>query len=285
VNLVKTVMLLSLLTVILYTLSTLLIGGPAGSFTGILLGAITNIGAWYFSDGMVLTSYGAKDPITRQKSRQLYDIVQSLSQKAGLPMPDIYIIPTQAANAFATGRSPKQAAVAVTQGLLRLLPTDELEGVIAHEISHIRNYDTLIQAVAATVANAIAFLAQMSRYGLWFGGRRQNNNGASRFLTMVLSVILLPIAASIIQMAISRTREFEADRDAAFLTGNPLALARALERLQNQGRELPMEGNLVFEPLLIINSFSGQFLGNLFSTHPPTEARIKNLMKIAQELR
>ena len=199
-------------------------------------------------------------------------------------MPAVYIVPSAGANAFATGRDPEHAAVAVTQGIMNILPEDELEAVIAHELSHINNRDTLTQAVAATVAGAISFLAQIASYSLWFGGgSRDNRDGANPF-GVLLTVMLAPVAATVIQLAISRTREFAADAGAAKLTGNPRALARALQRLHSNARQMPMTGNPAFEPLLIMNAFSGQFLGNLFSTHPSTEARIENLLKLEQQL-
>jgi heat shock protein HtpX len=210
--------------------------------------------------------------------------VQRLSQRANLPMPRVYIVPSPAANAFATGRDAEHAAVAVTEGILNILPEDELEGVIAHELTHIINRDTLTQAVAATVAGAISFLAQMVSYSLWFGGGSRDNDRGGNPLGVLLTVILAPVAATVIQLAISRTREFSADAGAARITGNPRALARALQRLESTARQLPIDANPAFEPLLIINSFSGQFLGNLFSSHPSTEVRIEELLKLEQQL-
>jgi heat shock protein HtpX len=250
---------------------------------GVVLAAVTNLGSWYYSDKIALAAYRAQ-PVTLEQAPGLYGIVQRLSERANLPMPAVYIIPTPAANAFATGRDPEHAAVAVTEGILNLLPEDELEGVLAHELSHVRNRDTLTQAVAATIAGAISFLAQIVSYSLWFtGGSRDNNNGGNP-LGLLFTIILAPIAATFIQLAISRTREFEADASAARITENPRALARALQRLENMGKQLPLNGNPAFEPLLISSAGSRQFLSNLFSTHPSTESRIENLLKVEQEL-
>ena len=280
-NQFKTVALLGLLSGLLITASYWLIGGWNGAIIGIVLAAVTNLGSWYYSDRIALAAYGAQ-PVSANQAPGLYTIVHRLSKRAGLPMPAVYIVPTPAANAFATGRDPQHAAVAVTEGILQLLPEDELEGVIAHELSHVRNRDTLTQAIAATIAGAISFLAQIVSYSLWFmGGSRDDGEGPNP-LGLLLTVILAPIAATVIQLAISRTREFEADAGAARLTGNPRSLARALQRLENRGRQLPMEGNPAFEPLLISSPFSGQFLANLFSTHPSTQARIENLLRIEQ---
>jgi heat shock protein HtpX len=211
-------------------------------------------------------------------------MVQKLSYRANIPMPRVYIVPSQGANAFATGRDPEHAAVAVTEGILKILPEDELEGVIAHELTHIINRDTLTQAVAATVAGAISFLAQMVSYSLWFGGGSRDDNRGANPLGVLLTVMLAPLAATIIQLAISRTREFSADAGSARLTGNPRALARALQRLEASARQMPLNVNPAYEPLLIINSISGQFMGNLFSSHPATEERVAALLKLEQQL-
>ncbi|MBD2577951.1 zinc metalloprotease HtpX [Oscillatoria sp. FACHB-1406] len=282
-NQTKTVALLALLSGLLISVSYFLIGGWTGAITGVVLAAVTNLGSWYYSDRIALAAYGAQ-AVSYNQAPELYQMVQKLSDRAGLPMPAVYIVPTQSANAFATGRDPEHAAVAVTEGLLNILPPDEVEGVLAHELSHVANRDTLTQAVTATIAGAISFLAQMVSYGMWFsGGSRDNDNGPNP-LGMLLTVMFAPLAATIIQMGISRTREFSADAGAAQLTGNPRALANALQRLSNSAKRLPIDGNPAFEPLLIMNGFSGQFLGNLFSTHPSTEARIENLMRLEQEL-
>ena len=281
-NQVKTVALLGLLSALLISVSYWLIGGWGGAMFGIILAAVTNLGSWYYSDKIALAAYGAQ-PVTPDRAPNLHNLVQRLSQKAGIPTPAVYLVPTQAANAFATGRDPEHAAVAVTEGILNLLSEDELEGVIAHELSHVLNRDTLTQAVAATIAGAISFLAQMVSYSLWFFGGSRDDNGPNP-LGLLLTIILAPLAATIIQLGISRTRELEADANAAKLTGNPRALASALQNLENLARELPMGGNPAFEPLLITNPFSGEFLGNLFATHPSTKTRIENLLKIEREL-
>ena len=281
-NQLKTLILLALLSALLISASYFLIGGPAGIIIGVVVAAVTNIGSWYFSDRIALAAYRAQ-PLNPQEAPQLYAMVQRLCDRAGMPMPKLFVVPTSAANAFATGRDPQHAAVAVTQGIVELLPEDELEAVIAHELSHVRNRDTLTQAVAATIAGSIAFLARMVSFSLWFGGGSRSDRGGNPF-GLLLTMILAPVAASVIQMAISRTREFEADRGSAKLTGNPRALARALQRLESIGRQLPLEANPAFEPLLISSPFSGQFLASLFSTHPSTAARIQNLLKVEQEL-
>jgi len=281
-NQLKTVALLGLLSGLLIAISYWIIGGSTGVIIGIALAAVTNFMSWYQSDKIALAAYRAQ-PISQNEAPGLYQMVQRLCDRANLPMPAIFIVPSQAANAFATGRDPEHAAVAVTQGILNLLPDDELEGVIAHELTHIANRDTLTQAVAATIAGAISFLAQMVSYSLWFPTSRNNNRGANP-LGLLLTIVLAPIAATVVQLAISRTREFEADAGAARLTRNPRGLAQALQRLDRMARQLPMTGNPAFEPLLIMNSFSGQFLGNLFSSHPPTETRVEQLLKLEQEL-
>lgn len=281
-NQLKTVALLGLLSALLITVSYWIVGGTSGIVMGIVLAALTNLGSWYFSDKIALAAYGAQ-PVSPSEAPGLYQMVQRLCDRANLPMPAIYIVPTPAANAFATGRDPEHAAVAVTEGIMQILPEDELEAVIAHELSHIYNRDTLTQAVAATIAGAISFLAQMASYGMWFSGGRDREEGGNP-IGLLLTFILAPIAATVIQMGISRTREFAADAGAAKLTGNPRALARALQRLESGAREMPIEANPAFEPLLIINPFSGESIFKLFSTHPSTEARIQALLKLEQQI-
>lgn len=281
-NQIKTAALLGLLSALLITVSYWVIGGTGGAIIGIGLAAVMNLGSWYYSDRIALAAYGAQ-PVSKNQAPALYVMVERLSQRANLPMPGVYIIPTPAANAFATGRDPEHAAVAMTEGIMNMLSEEELEGVIAHELSHIKNRDTLTQAVAATVAGAISWLAQMASYSMWFSGGRDDRNGPNP-VGLLLTIILAPVAASVIQLAISRTREFSADAGAARLTGNPRALARALQRLESGARQMPIDGNPAFAPLLIVNFSAGDWFRSLFSTHPSTESRIENLMKLEQEL-
>ncbi len=280
-NQIKTVALLGLLSGLLVAIGYG-IGGSGGALIGLVIAAVTNFFSWYSSDKIALAAYQAQ-PIAPEQAPELYAMVERLCQRADLPMPRLFVVPTPGANAFATGRDPEHAAVAVTQGIVNMLPPDELEAVIAHELSHVKNRDTLTQAVAATVAAAISYLAQILQFGLMFGGGSRDRQGSNP-LALLATVILAPLAATVIQMAISRTREFEADAGAARLTSNPRALARALQRLEAGARQMPMQSNPAFEPLLIINPFSGQFLSNLFATHPSTEARIENLLKLEQEM-
>lgn len=275
-NQIKTVALLGLLSGLLISISYSVLGGTGGAIFGIGLAAITNLGAWYCSDRIALTAYRAK-PIAAQQAPELHRMVDRLAQRANIPMPAVYIIPGTAANAFATGRDPEHAAIAVTEGIINILPAEELEGVIAHELTHILNRDTLTQAVAATIAGAIAFIAQMLSYAMWFGGVSRDENGTNP-LAILGTVILAPIAASVLQLGISRTREFSADAGAAHLTGNPRALASALQRLEASARRRPMAGNPAFEPLMIVNAVPKQFLAGLFSTHPSTEQRVQRLL-------
>ncbi|PMB16631.1 zinc metalloprotease HtpX [Fischerella thermalis] len=282
INQVKTAALLALLSGLLITISYWVIGGSTGVIVGIVIAAVTNLFSWYQSDKIALAAYGAQ-PVSPQAAPGLYAMVERLSQRANLPMPSIYIVPSQNPNAFATGRDPQHSAIAVTEGILQILPEDELEGVIAHELTHIANRDTLTQAVAATIAGAISFLAQMLSYSLWFSPYSRDDRNGPNPLGLLLTVILAPIAATVIQLAISRTREFAADAGSARITGNPRALARALQRLDATARQIPLNANPAFEPLLITNAFSGQFMSNLFSSHPPTEARVEALLRLEQQ--
>lgn len=280
-NQIKTLGLLALLSGLLVTIGYTL-GGSGGALIGLIFAAATNLFSWYSSDKIALAAYRAQ-PLDRAQAPDLYAMVERLCQRANLPMPGLYVVPSNGANAFATGRDPNHAAVAVTQGIVQMLSAEELEAVIAHELSHIKNRDTLTQAVAATVAGGISYLAQIMQFGMMFGGMSRDRQGGNP-LGALFAIILAPLAATVIQMAISRTREFEADAGAARLTGNPRALASALQRLEAGARQMPMQANPSFEPLLIINPFSGQFLSSLFATHPSTEARIQNLLKLEQEL-
>lgn len=279
-NQVKTLGLLALLSGLFVGIGYA-IGGSSGALIGLAIAAVSNFFSWYSSDKLALAAFRAQ-PVTRAQAPQLYAMVERLAERADLPMPGVYIIPSNGANAFATGRDPKHAAVAVTQGIMKMLPADELEGVIAHELSHIKHRDTLTQAVAATVAGAITYIAQILQFGLLFGGGRDRQG--SNPLALLATIILAPMAATVIQMAISRTREFEADAGAARLTGNPRALARALQRLDASSRQMPVGNNPAFSPLLIMNAVPRQAFSSLFSTHPSTAARIENLLQVEQTL-
>jgi heat shock protein HtpX len=282
-NQLKTAILLATLSGLLIAISYWVIGGTGGLVIGIGLAAATNLFSWYQSDKIALAVYNAQ-PVSAAEAPGLYRIVEKLSNRANIPMPGLYIVPSPTANAFATGRDPEHAAVAVTAGILDILPEDELEGVIAHELTHIINRDTLTQAVAATVAGAVSFLAQMLSYSMWFGGGSRDNEKSGNALGVLATVIFAPLAATVIQLAISRTREFSADAGAAKLTGNPRALARALQRLESTARQMPLNANPAFEPLLIIHPISGQFLGNLFSSHPATAARVEALLQLERQV-
>ena len=281
-NHIKTVALLGLLSGLLVTISYLVIGGSSGAIIGVVLAAAMNLGSWFYSDKIALAAYKAR-PVSASEAPALYNMVEKLARLAELPMPGVYIVPTNTPNAFATGRDPEHAAVAVTEGIMSILPEEELEGVIAHELTHIKNRDTLTQAVAATVAGGISWLTQIASYGMWFRGGSRNGNGPNP-LVLLLTVMLAPVSATIIQMAISRTREYSADAGAAKITGNPRALAKALQRLDSSVRQMPMGGNPAFQPLLIMNGFSGRFMANLFATHPSTEDRVEQLLKLEREL-
>jgi heat shock protein HtpX len=281
-NQFKTLGLLSLLSGLLVAIGYGL-GGSGGALIGLGIAAISNLLSWYQSDKIALAAYSAQ-PMSEADAPDLYQMVQRLCDRAELPMPQLFIVPSPAANAFATGRDPTHAAVAVTEGIINLLSPDELEAVIGHELSHVKNRDTLTQAVAATIAGAISYLAQILQYSLWFGGgSRDERQGGGNPLGMLLAIFLAPVAATVIQMGISRTREFAADAGSAQLTGNPRALASALQRLETGAQQMPLGGNPAFSPLLIVNGGPGQFLANLFATHPSTEARIENLLKLEQQ--
>lgn len=249
------------------------IGGAQTALLFLFFGALLNLGAWWFSDKIALKMSGAK-PVSEQEAPRLYQMVRELTTRAGLPMPSLYVIPQDQPNAFATGRSPSKSAVAVTQGILQLLSEDELRGVIAHELAHIRNRDTLIQSVAATIGGAITYIAYML---LWFGGDDESPLGLIGALALVL---LAPIAATIIQLAISRQREYSADATGADISGNPESLASALLRLEEGAKAIPMQVNQAAEPLYIVKPFSGGGFSALFSTHPPIEERVRRLRQM-----
>ncbi|HVT49338.1 MAG TPA: zinc metalloprotease HtpX [Vicinamibacterales bacterium] len=251
-------------------------GGQSGMAVAFVFAVVMNVGSYWFSDKIVLRMYRATEV---GPEHRLYAITARLVQRAGLPMPKVYVIPEMSPNAFATGRNPAHAAVAATEGILHLLPDDELEGVIGHELSHVRHRDILISTVAATIAAAIMLLANMARFAAFFGvGGRNDRDGDSSPLVLLATALLAPIAAMLIQAAISRQREFAADRGGADLTGNPRGLAQALQRIDTAARRVPLDANPATAHLFIMKPFSGAGLMSLFSTHPPTEARIRALL-------
>ena len=272
----RTTLLLASLTGLLVVIGAL-IGGPDTALMFLIIAAVLNLGAYWFSDRIALAMARAK-PVSREEAPRLYEIVEDLATRADLPMPRLYIIPQDQPNAFATGRSPKHAAVAVTRGILKLLSEDELRGVLAHELAHVRNRDILISSVAATIAGAITYIGYML---LWFGGDDDSPLGLVGALAMVL---LAPIAASIIQLAISRQREYSADATGAEISGNPESLASARLRLEEGAKAIPMQGTQAAEPLYIVKPFSGGGFARLFSTHPPIEDRVRRLRQMRPSL-
>ena len=281
-NHIRTAALLGLLSGLLVLGSYYLIGNEQGLYIGLALAAFSSLSSWYYSDTAALMAYRAR-PIARSEAPELYDIVASLSEKAEIPVPKIFVVPTQSPNAFATGRDPEHATIAVTEGIIKLLSREELEGVLAHELTHIRNRDTLTQAVAGTIAGAITFVGRILTFGALYGPvTRDSRQGPNPFGLLFL-IILAPLSATLIQLAISRTREFAADSGAVEITNNPIGLANALQKLEKMGREIPMHGNPAMSPLLIVNPLSTQGLQSLFRTHPSTEERIQRLLTIAQQ--
>ena len=275
-NMVKTTVFLALLTGLFIAVGGLL-GGRSGMVMAFVFALIMNFVSYWFSDKIVLKMYGAQ-PIDEAGAPVVHRIVRSLATRAGIPMPKLYLIPSEAPNAFATGRNPQHAAVAVTHGILRIMDEKELEGVLAHELSHVLNRDILISTVAATVAGAISMLANLAQWGLMFGGSRQDDEGrGTNPIALILTVILAPLAAMLIQMAVSRSREYQADASGAQLTRNPTGLASALAKLGQATKMVPMDANPATAHLFIVNPLSGRALGNLFSTHPPLEERIARL--------
>jgi heat shock protein HtpX len=273
----RTTLLLAGLTGLLVVIGAL-IGGASTALMFLVIAAVMNLGVYWFSDRIALASAKAK-PISEQEAPQIYSMVRELTTTAKMPMPSIYLIPQDQPNAFATGRNPDKAAVAVTAGITKLLSPDELRGVLAHELAHIRNRDTLIQAVAATIGGAITYLGYML---MWFGG---DDDSPLSLVASLLLVLLAPIAASIIQLAISRQREFSADATGAQICGNPESLASALLRLEEGSKAMPMKVNEATECLYIVKPLSGgRGLANLFSTHPPIEERVRRLRQMRPAL-
>lgn len=283
-NAIRTTLLLAGLTVLLVFVGNA-IGGTAGMIIALIFAAVMNVGSYWFSDKMVLRLYKAQ-PVGPNDAPELYSVVKELAHSAHMPMPKVYIIESDTPNAFATGRNPDHAAVAATSGLLRLMNRQELTGVLAHELSHVRHRDTLISAIAATFAGAIAMIANIAQWTMLFGGfRGDDDEGGAGVLGALATMILAPIAAMLIQMAVSRSREFGADKGGAELTGNPLWLASALRKLESANQATPMRtaaDNPATAHLFIVNPLSGLNLAKLFSTHPPTEERIRRLEAMAR---
>lgn len=274
-NGVKTTMLMALLTVLLVILGGAL-GGSGGMAAAFLLAGGMNFFSYWFSDRIVLSMYGAI-PIEERDDPRFYGMVRRLSGKAGLPMPRVYVIQDDSPNAFATGRDPEHAAVAATTGIMRLLNDEELAGVMAHELGHVKNRDILISTLAATFAGAITYLAHMAQWGAMFGGNRGDDDEGGGFFGMILMAVLAPIAAMLVQMAISRSREFGADAAGAHISGNPLSLARALQKLELGSQQIPMNANAATAHMFIVNPLTGGGLMTLFSTHPPIPERVQRL--------
>ena len=276
-NVIKTGMLLGALTGLL-----MLIGGYFGGQQGIIIAFIfamvMNFGSYWFSDKLVLKMYRAKQ-VSESEAPELYSLVKTLALRAGLSMPKVYIVPGDTPNAFATGRNEKHAVVAVTEGILRILNRDELEGVLSHELTHIKNKDMLIGSIAATLAGAIIMLASMAKWAAIFGVGGDNDEGGGIF-GLILMAILAPIAAMIIQMAISRSREYLADEGGARISGKPDGLASALEKLSRASKAIPMRANPSTAHMFIVNPLTGKSFTNLFSTHPPIEERVARLRKM-----
>jgi heat shock protein HtpX len=270
-NTFKTFLLMAVLTVALVFLGGF-VGGQSGALIALILAGGMNFVSYFFSDRIVLKMYRARE-VGREEAPELYDIVEHLSRRAGLPMPRVAILPQDQPNAFATGRNPEHAVVAATQGILKILDRDELEGVMAHELAHVKHRDILISSVAATMAGAIMYV---SRFGLFFGGNR--NRGGGGILGLVV-ILLAPVAAMFIKSAISRSREFAADQGGAEISGKPRALASALRKLEAVSKQVPMEGNPATSHMFIVHPFrGGGALLRLFSTHPATDARVERLL-------
>lgn len=277
-NTLKTTFLMALLTVLLVTAGGAL-GGEGGMMMAFVFALVMNGVSYWFSDKIVLRMYGAKE-IGPEEAPKLRRMVQELTLRAKMPMPRLYLLPQEAPNAFATGRDERHAAVAVTEGILRILNEAELRGVLAHELSHIKNRDILVGTIAATMAGAISMLANMAHWGMIFGGRGSDDREGGHPIVALAMIIVAPLAALLVQMAISRSREFGADATGAAISGDPLSLAKALRKLQQGVERTPMEANPATAHMFIVNPLTGGGLMTLFSTHPPMEERIRRLEKM-----
>ena len=277
-NTFKTALLLTALTLFLLFIGDYF-GGQNGLVLALIIAAVMNFVSYFFSDKIALAMYRAQ-PVTREQLPRVYSVVERMTQRIGLPMPKIYVIPTDSPNAFATGRNPSHASVAVTQGILNLLDDEELEGVLAHELGHVRNRDILISSIAATLAGAITFLARMGMFAGMFGGYGGDRDSRERGgggIGALLMLFLAPLAAGLIQLAVSRSREYQADATGAHFTGNPYALARALQKLDAWSKRLPMAASPSTAHLFIVQPLAGMDFASLFATHPPIAKRIERL--------
>lgn len=275
-NIFKTALLLGVLTAMLVLIGGA-VGGQQGMVVAFFFALVMNFFSYWFSDKMVLAMYRAQ-PVDEASAPGVYRIVRRLATRAGIPMPRLYVIPSDTPNAFATGRNPEHAVVAVTEGITRVLDEEELEGVLAHELSHVKNRDVLISTIAATLAGAITYLAHMAQWTAMFGGgRHDDDEGGTNPLAAILMAVLAPIAAMLVQMAVSRSREYAADATGARMAGKTWGLAKALEKLQMAQQVVPMDASPATAHLFIVNPLSGRSLANLFSTHPPLEDRIARL--------
>jgi heat shock protein HtpX len=284
-NVLKTFFFLAILSILFIVVGNL-IGGKTGATIALFMALTMNFIAYFFSDKIVLATSGAI-PVSREQDPELHAIVEDVARRAGIPKPRVYIIPVETPNAFATGRNPKNGVVAVTAGLRKLLTPEELKGVIAHEIGHIKNRDILISTIAAVLVGAITYLAHMAQWALIFGGFHRDEEDSGNPLSIIatlVAIIIVPIAATLIQLAISRSREFLADETGAKIIKNPGALARALEKLENWNRAYPLDVNPAHAQMYIVNPLSSKSLFKLFSTHPPIEERIARLMKLSKEV-
>jgi heat shock protein HtpX len=274
-NNVKTVLLLGLLTGIILSIGSF--WGQQGVTIALVLSVAMNFASYFFSDKIALRMYWAQE-VTQAQAPELFRILEYLCARQNIPMPRVYLIPDESPNAFATGRNPQHASVAVTEGALRILNNEELTGVLAHEISHVRNRDILISSVAAALAGMIMWIANMARFAAFFGGGRDRDDEGGGALGGLVTIIVAPIAAMLIQMWISRTREYQADASGAEAAGNPQGLASALQKLENYSKRIPMEASPSTAHMFIMQPFTGSALMNLFSTHPPTQKRIERLL-------
>jgi len=278
-NTLKTTFLMALLTVLLVMAGGAM-GGEGGMVMAFMFALVMNGISYWFSDKIVLRMYGAKE-ISAEEAPKLHRIIQDLTLRARMPMPKLYLIPQEAPNAFATGRDEKHAAVAVTEGILRILDEKELRGVLAHELSHVKNRDILVGTIAATLAGAVSMLANMAHWGMIFGGRSSDERGGGHPIVALAMIIIAPLAALLVQMAISRGREFGADATGAVISGDPLSLASALRKLEQGAARNPMEANPATAHMFIVSPLTGGGLMTLFSTHPPMEERIRRLESMA----